>query len=59
MKKVDLVVIGGSAGGILSATTARMVYGDISIAVIRDTKTVMVPCGIPYIYGTLHSSGKI
>lgn len=58
MKKVDLVVIGGSAGGILSATTARMVYGDISIAVIRDTKTVMVPCGIPYIYGTLHSSGK-
>lgn len=58
MKKVDLLVIGGSAGGILSANTARKVYKDISIMVIRDQKTVMVPCGIPYIYGTLHDTAK-
>ncbi len=58
MKKVDLLVIGGSAGGILSATTARKAYGDIDIAVIRDTKTVMIPCGIPYIFGTLKDTKK-
>jgi len=58
MKKTDLLVIGGSAGGILSATTARKAYGDIDITVIRNTEKVMVPCGIPYIYGTLHSTDK-
>lgn len=58
MKKTDLLVIGGSAGGILSATMARKAYGDISITLIRDTAAVMVPCGIPYIYGTLRSTAK-
>ena len=58
MKKTDLLVIGGSAGGILSATMARKAYGDINITVIRDTEAVMVPCGIPYIYGTLKCTSK-
>ena len=58
MKKTDLLVIGGSAGGILSATMARKAYGDIDITVIRDTDAVMVPCGIPYIYGTLKCTSK-
>lgn len=58
MKRTDLLVIGGSAGGILTATTARKAYGDIDITVIRETEKVMVPCGIPYIYGTLHSTDK-
>lgn len=58
MKKTDLLIIGGSAGGILSATTARKAYGDIDITVIRQTNSVMVPCGIPYIYGTLHDTNK-
>jgi NADPH-dependent 2,4-dienoyl-CoA reductase/sulfur reductase-like enzyme len=57
-KKVDLLIIGGSAGGILSANTARKVYKDISIMIIRDQQTVMVPCGIPYIYGTLYDTSK-
>lgn len=58
MKKTDLLVIGGSAGGILSATMARKAYGDIDITLIRDTDAVMVPCGIPYIYGTLRCTSK-
>ncbi len=58
MKKTDLLVVGGSAGGILSATTARKAYGDIDITVIRETEKVMIPCGIPYIFGTLHSTDK-
>ncbi len=58
MKKTDLLVIGGSAGGILCAAMARKAYGDIDITLVRDTKTVVVPCGIPYIYGTLHDTKK-
>jgi NADPH-dependent 2,4-dienoyl-CoA reductase/sulfur reductase-like enzyme len=58
MKKTDLLVIGGSAGGILSATTARKAYGDIDITLIRETEVVMVPCGIPYIFGTLNDANK-
>ena len=59
MKKTDLLVIGGSAGGILSATTARKAYGkDVDITLIRNTEKVMVPCGIPYIFGTLRDSEK-
>jgi len=59
MKTTDLLVIGGSAGGILTATTARKAYGEnIDITLIRETEQVMVPCGIPYIYGTLHDVNK-
>ena len=58
MKKTDLLVIGGSAGGVLSATTARKAYGDIDITLVRETEKVMVPCGIPYIYGTLNNTEK-
>ncbi|MBN2897263.1 MAG: FAD-dependent oxidoreductase [Clostridia bacterium] len=58
MKKTDLLVIGGSAGGILSANTAKKAYGNINVTLIRDTDSVMVPCGIPYIFGTLGDTKK-
>ena len=58
MKQTDLLVIGGSAGGILAATMARKAYGDIKVTVIRDTERVMVPCGIPYIFGTMRDTAK-
>lgn len=58
MKETDLLVIGGSAGGILAAQMARKAYGDIDITLIRETETVMVPCGIPYIFGTLRDTKK-
>ena len=58
MKKTDLLVIGGSAGGLLSALAARSAYGDIDITVVRKTEKVMVPCGIPYIFGTLFDTNK-
>ena len=59
MKNTDVIVIGGSAGGILSANTVRKAYGpDIDITMIRNTEKVMVPCGIPYIFGTLGDSEK-
>jgi NADPH-dependent 2,4-dienoyl-CoA reductase/sulfur reductase-like enzyme len=58
MRKTDVLVIGGSAGGILTATTCKKVYKDKEVVLVRKTNTVMVPCGIPYIFGTLNETGK-
>jgi NADH oxidase (H2O2-forming) len=53
MKQVDIVVIGGSAAGIPAAITARRHYPEKSILLIRKEKQVLIPCGIPYIFGTV------
>lgn len=58
MKQVDVLVIGGSAAGIVAATTSRNFYPEKQVALIRKEEKVLVPCGIPYIFGTLHSSDK-
>jgi len=52
-KKYDVIVIGGSAAGIAAAITTRRHYPDKSILIIRDQKIVPIPCGIPYIFGTV------
>jgi NADPH-dependent 2,4-dienoyl-CoA reductase/sulfur reductase-like enzyme len=55
MKKVDVVVIGGSAAGIPAAITCRRHYPEKSVMLIRKEKQVQIPCGIPYIFGTVNS----
>ena len=58
MEKYELVIIGGSAGGIQSAICVQKHHGLNDILVIRMEEKVMVPCGIPYIYGTLGAVDK-
>ncbi len=58
MEKHELVIIGGSAGGIQAAICAQKHHGLKDILVIRMEEKAMVPCGIPYIYGTLGSVEK-
>ena len=53
MKQADVVVIGGSAAGIPAAVTARRHYPEKSILLVRKEKQVLIPCGIPYIFGTV------
>jgi len=55
MKQADVVVIGGSAAGIPAAITCRRHYPEKTVMVLRREKQVQIPCGIPYIYGTVHS----
>lgn len=52
-KQVDILVIGGSAAGIVTATTARAFYPGKQVLIVRKEQDAVVPCGIPYIYGTL------
>lgn len=55
MKEMDVVIIGGSAAGLTAAITARRHYPDKKILLIRKEKLVPIPCGIPYIFGTVGS----
>ncbi len=52
MKKADVVVLGGLSG-ITAGISCRRHYPDKKIILIRKEGTVLVPCGIPYIYGTV------
>ena len=58
MLNYDLIVIGGSAAGITAALTARKFYSDKSILLVRDVKNVPIPCGIPYVFGTVKDPMK-
>ncbi|HPJ03041.1 MAG TPA: FAD-dependent oxidoreductase, partial [Candidatus Limiplasma sp.] len=56
MKKTDVLVIGGSATGLVAAMTAKSNHPDKSVTVIRKEEKVMIPCGIPYIFSTVECS---
>lgn len=58
MKKVDVIIIGGSAAGITAAITARRHYPDKKVMLIRKEEKVQIPCGIPYVFGTVNSPEK-
>lgn len=55
MEQKDILIIGGSAAGITAAITARRYYSEAKITIIRKEEKVLIPCGIPYIFGTLGS----
>ncbi|MCA1796673.1 MAG: FAD-dependent oxidoreductase, partial [Geobacteraceae bacterium] len=58
MQQRDLVIIGGSAAGLMAALTTKRRYPEKSVTVIRNVSKTPVPCGIPYIYGTLKAVEK-
>jgi NADPH-dependent 2,4-dienoyl-CoA reductase/sulfur reductase-like enzyme len=58
MTTADIVILGGSAAGVTAAITARRHHPDKRIVLVRKEKQVSIPCGIPYIYGTLGSPEK-
>ena len=58
MGVADIVIIGGSAAGATAAISCKRRNPGKSITVIRQEEQVSIPCGIPYIFGTLGSPQK-
>lgn len=56
MKETEILIVGGSAAGLTTAITARRYSPEADITIVRKDKRVLVPCGIPYIFGTLNSA---
>lgn len=52
MKETDVLVLGGLSG-ITAGISCRQHYPEKTVAIIRKENTVLIPCGIPYIYGTV------
>lgn len=58
MKKTDVLVIGGSAAGMVAALTGKSSWPKKNFILVKKQKEMMVPCGIPYIFGTLDCSDQ-
>ncbi len=58
MKTTDVLIIGGSAAGMVAALTGKAHWSKKEFILVKKQKDMMVPCGIPYIFGTLESVDK-
>lgn len=58
MKETDVLIIGGSAAGMVAALTGKSAWPEKKFIMVKKQKEMMVPCGIPYIFGTLESSNQ-
>ncbi len=56
--KTDVLVIGSSAAGLVAATTGKRVNPDKKFTVITKNEKTLIPCGIPYIFGSVGTSDK-
>ena len=59
MEKTDVLIVGGGAAGLVAAITGKSHYPDKDFLLIRKEKQVLVPCGIPYIFGSLEADGYL
>lgn len=58
MRKTDVLVIGGGASGLQAAITIKTTYPEKEVLLVRKEQQVLIPCGIPYLFGTLEDTSK-
>jgi NADPH-dependent 2,4-dienoyl-CoA reductase/sulfur reductase-like enzyme len=54
--KTDVLVIGSSAAGLVAATTGKRIYKDKGFTVVTKQHKTLIPCGIPYVFGSVGST---
>lgn len=58
MEKTDVLVVGSSAAGLVAATTGKRVNPDKSFTVVTTQHKTLIPCGIPYVFGSVGSTDQ-
>ncbi len=56
MEQTDVLVVGSSAAGLVAATTGKRFYPEKSFTVVTLQKKTLIPCGIPYVFGSVGST---
>jgi NADPH-dependent 2,4-dienoyl-CoA reductase/sulfur reductase-like enzyme len=56
MEYTDVLVVGSSASGLVAATTGKRFYPKKSFTVVTLHKKTLIPCGIPYVFGSVGST---
>jgi NADH oxidase (H2O2-forming) len=56
MINTDVLIIGSSAAGLVAATTGKRVYPEKSFTVATMMAKTLIPCGIPYVFGTVDNT---
>ena len=49
----DVLIIGGGPAGVITALTARSVYPEKSVCLVKEIGDGVIPCAIPYMVHTL------
>lgn len=49
----DIVIVGGGPAGIITALTAKSVYPEKSVCVVKEIGEGVIPCAIPYMMHTI------
>ena len=50
---INVIVVGGGPAGVITALTAKSVYPEKSVCVIKEIEDGVIPCAIPYMMHTL------
>ncbi len=54
----DVVVVGGGPAGLITAVTAKSVYPDKRVCLIKEIGDGVIPCAIPYMINTMDDPTK-
>jgi len=51
--EANVIIVGGGPAGVITALTAKSVYPEKSVCVIKEISDGVIPCAIPYMIHTL------
>ncbi len=54
--ETNVIVVGGGPAGVITALTAKSVYPEKSVCVIKEIGDGVIPCAIPYMMHTMSDS---
>ena len=53
-----VIVVGGGPAGMITALTAKSVYPEKSVCVVKEIGDGVIPCAIPYMMSSLDDPAK-